>query len=661
MAKIFPDSNRMSVVFASHAEESVYLAAKQLGDDWRVYYSSTLSTKEPDGHIKDGEMDFIFFHPHWGVIVMEVKGGMIRLDGSTGQFHSLSRNGREFLIKNPFQQAIVFRNRFVRFLRGQDVSVPVSHVVCFPDVNVQDFPAHATIEPATLMGRSELQQLASSLEKVASSFHKSEFLRGHSSVDAADRLDQLLIGSTFKTKPHLGDYIRLQELKVHDHEMVHESLVLPLLNSRRLGVEGEAGSGKTMLAISLAEKFPDDQVLMLVSSPLLAGYLKTKVPSRIEVVTYQELASSFQVNLLVAPPESAITGDQWIQYEAPARLKQAIELSTRRYDVLLVDEAQDVQPMWWIALESLLRHKDVSRLFVFFDRGQGVFGGGDMGHLYKPEDILPVPAHYVQLNRNYRNTAEIAQFARPFKRGLQSAATSERIGYRPSILDYANGEEAWGHLEQLVHRLVHDHHILPNDIVILSARAPESRESILHGRQEINGLKLMRITTDSIAEGKFADPQSIPVATVAAFKGLEAKIVIAVNFSEHKMPVDNPIMSSLMYVAFTRAKHMLYVLIAKDDGKHVALMRAFDQILTTGQVVLDDDDQQSEFVAKVSYYDSARFGVAEIATQDGHGTSVIIMPQDVEMAGLSELRPKDEIRIRLRMEGGLATGIPIGK
>ena len=91
---------------------------------------------------------------------------------------------------------------------------------------------------------------------------------------------------------------------------------------------------------------------------LLNEYLKNEVGSDIEVKTYNELAEVFGVHLLNPPHDYEGEREDWTQYEAPERLKRAIEKSEKRFDAVLCDEAQDVQPFWWEAIESVLVPED---------------------------------------------------------------------------------------------------------------------------------------------------------------------------------------------------------------------------------------------------------------------------------------------------------------
>ena len=47
--------------------------------------------------------------------------------------------------------------------------------------------------------------------------------------------------------------------------------------------------------------------------------------------------------------------------------------TARRYDALIVDEAQDFHPDWWVPLQLLLEDPDEGSLYVFYDDNQRIF------------------------------------------------------------------------------------------------------------------------------------------------------------------------------------------------------------------------------------------------------------------------------------------------
>lgn len=652
MAQMFPDTRTSRVIFASRAEEAVYEACRDgLGDGWRVYYSRTLSTIERGAGLRDNEIDFVVYHPRFGIVVIEVKGGRIRHAANTGKFYSINRYGESFEIKDPFHQALVWKGRFLRVLRKRGIKVPVSYAVALPSVREDELVESAALVPALVIGRERLNDIGAALKRIVTDSQPEQYL---SFDDVSDQLHGLIWGRDFTTKLFLKDYLDSNELRVKDVEVVQETLVQPIAASERLAIEGEAGTGKTMLALLLARKFRNGgkRVLLLSSNRLLNEHLKREAGQDIDVATYTEFAESFGVPLLTPPSDYAGRRDDWTQYEAPERLGKAIAASERRYDVLLCDEAQDVQPFWWDPIESVLTEED-SRFFIFFDRSQGVFGSGGSERDFVPETVLPIPAPYFPLVYNYRTTREIASFARDFRTGqrvLQSHCG--RLGYVPELVVYDDRNDCRGKLARLFRKLFREEGVSPSEVTLLSARHPRAPQSVVHPRDTIARYPLRLLSSSSERDPSARDKDNrVDVSTIASFKGLETPVAILLNLSEYRLPIDNPIMASLIYVACTRAKHMLYIMVQKDDPKRQAFEEALKTIKSTGAMVLEGSDANFEFVGSVSYFNPERVGWLSVDDPSFQKSSIMFFPHDVRAAGLDDIRVGMQLRFRPQVEG----------
>ncbi len=650
MAKIFPNSDRVRVIFASQAEEQVYLQLKKLPADWTVYYSCTLSGFEADQGLTDNEMDFVLYHPKWGVVVLEVKGGRIAYNPDEGQYYSENRFGERFAIRDPFAQALNWKSRFLRYLKKKSIRVPITHMVCFPSVYERDFPERTDVEHGMLIGRERLANLAQSLESAISQAQPGKYLQF---PDVGDPIDKLLRGAHYASKLYIRDYIDQHENKVKDVEQVQIALITPIASAKRLGIEGEAGTGKTMLALTLAKHFRDlgKEVLLLSSNPLLNDYLKTQVGSRIKVQTYGEFASNYGIEILKRPHDFEGTREDWVQYVGPEKLKAAILNSPQRFDVLLCDEAQDVQPFWWESVDVALRDSD-SHFYIFFDRSQGVFGSGSAEASFIPEDVLPIPSPYFPLINNYRTTKEIASFAREFRTGRQILISyTGRMGYVPEIITYTDHEDARKKVEVLLHQLISEEGIKPEETTILSARRPFQEGSIFAGGiKQLGAYSLEELGTIA-KDQKLSTAKQIPVSTITSFKGLETSVAIVANLSEYNMPLTNPIMSSLLYVACTRAKHMLYILVQKDDQKRELLSRALDAVQRKGTMVVGETSFENLYVGTVSYYNPDRLGWITIEDESMRSNTLMFFPADLKAAGIDEVVVGSRMGFRLRVEG----------
>lgn len=650
MARVIPDANRTRVVFQSRAEEDFYRKCKKFSRHWQIYYSCNLAAIEKDKGMLDNEMDFVLYHPRYGIVVVEIKGGRIKHEA--GKFFSLNRFDELFPIKNPFQQALVWKSRFLLQLKQQRLRVPVCHAVCFPSVREDELPVSAAIEPEIVIGRKRYASLERELITIMQHSIPAKF---RTFRDVGASIDKLLLGATFTSRLYLRDYIDSHDLRLRDLDTIHETLVTPISSSRRLGIEGEAGTGKSLLAVLLARYFSNvgQQVLLLSSNPLQSLAIKAELDRTAQVNTYLELATAFGINMLVPPKNHRGSREEWMQRAAPEALEQKIRQQKKFYDVLICDEAQDVQPFWWKALRELLQGRE-SRFYLFFDRSQGVFGSGGRQEKFEPDTVLPISSPYFPLVHNYRTTREIATFARSFRTGdsiLQSHCG--RLGYEPQLYVYRQQQDFLQQLAKLVTYLVKNEMVDPSEIAILSGREPNAKQSLLNGVREIAGLPLhrFRLRQQQGKTGLAEQPQgSLLLATIQGFKGLESRIAILVNLSEYQLPIEHPIMSSLFYVACTRARHMLYVFTRDGDAKTNACKKAAGAIKSVGALVIDSKAALHEFVGTVTWYDPQRVGWLSVAGQNLSKSSIMFFPHDVKKAEL-KISIGQKLRFTPRNEG----------
>jgi len=118
MARIIPDLNEASLQeFQSRAEAKVYRKCKSLGPKYLVLFSVPWIHVTPYGTPRDGETDFIVFHPQKGILVIEVKGGGIRHDPLSNAWTSRDRHGKTHKIKNPFAQSKDSKHALIKYLK----------------------------------------------------------------------------------------------------------------------------------------------------------------------------------------------------------------------------------------------------------------------------------------------------------------------------------------------------------------------------------------------------------------------------------------------------------------------------------------------------------------------------------------------------------------
>ena len=85
MARMIPTT--IDDTTASRAERLMFGGLRdQLPDDYTVLHAVAWTRRTRGYPDSDGEVDFVVIHPTRGLLVLEVKGGRIRVDGETGKW-----------------------------------------------------------------------------------------------------------------------------------------------------------------------------------------------------------------------------------------------------------------------------------------------------------------------------------------------------------------------------------------------------------------------------------------------------------------------------------------------------------------------------------------------------------------------------------------------
>ena len=98
------------------AEIRVYDRLRDQLEGFTVFYHCPWYDENAAHGSRDGEADFVVAHPHWGFVVLEVKGGIVSRDENTRIWRSRNKQGRVFEIKNPVEQALVSKHVILRKL-----------------------------------------------------------------------------------------------------------------------------------------------------------------------------------------------------------------------------------------------------------------------------------------------------------------------------------------------------------------------------------------------------------------------------------------------------------------------------------------------------------------------------------------------------------------
>jgi hypothetical protein len=203
----------------------------------------------PRGRLREGEADFVVVDPLYGLLVLEVKGGVIEYDSHTHLYHRQLGGGRRKEITQPFEQAR--RNKHA--LKGMiHQKLPPSgghaftfgYAVVFPDCNPSGGPPPGA-DPTIVLGARHLGSIGQRVDEIFLSFHGTK-----SAGPLPEPVWQAIqrgLSPVFQLLPLL---YRIKEQEEALFRITEEQgrLLDFLGENDRVAIRGVAGSGKTKLA-----------------------------------------------------------------------------------------------------------------------------------------------------------------------------------------------------------------------------------------------------------------------------------------------------------------------------------------------------------------------------------------------------------------------------
>lgn len=532
----------------SAAERRLYEAfLEQLDDEFVVYHSVDWvvgGRRGPD----EGEADFVITHPVHGLLALEVKGGGIAFEPATKRWTQTGHSGTHRLDEDPFHQAQDAMHSLVRILEAQDGwdrwRPSYGFGVAFPDGRYRR-AAHPGAPAEVVIDADDLERLSERVPQVMRHWTRPGRRFG------AEGMEAVATALGFRVEIRLPLRLSFDEEDKKIVELTDDQawILAFVLHRNRAAVTGPAGSGKTLLAISIAKQLAaaEHRTLLTCFNRRLGDHLRdsTKDVPGIDAAHFHEvcvqMAAEANVDL---PAEDAGPGSAYFEHALPEALAEAAARLGPRYDAIVVDEAQDFREWWWPALLTLHVDPDAGRLFVFADDNQNLYGG----RLPVAEEDLvgPIPL-------NLRNTKRIGEFVSVFYRGSQKPVARGPEGRPVEILGYENDADLAHLLAVVLRNLVEEEQVPIQDIAVLTPSGDE--KSRLRARGRVDGFRL----SGSVEAG------AVLATSVHAFKGLERPVIILAELGDKHLED----LGQYLYVGGSRARNHLIVLAAEPVAREL--------------------------------------------------------------------------------------------
>lgn len=526
MARMLPPCFRAARDGRLAAEQRVFdVLAAQLDDDWCVVHGVPLVLPGQ----REAEADFLLAHPAHGLLVVEVKGGLLEV--RDGTWVQTSRSGRRRrLAKSPYEQASRARHLLVDYLERRRLpwrGWRIGHVVVLPGCVVPGDPWGPDRPREITLDATDLADAPRALVRAAG------FWAADGRVaPSREEIEQLLgaLGVNRSLRAPLSVQIR------NDTELLRltgrQAWVLDHLQELpRVHVEGCAGSGKTVMATWEAARRhrAGQRVGILCYNRLLGERIA-------ETEGMPPLAGAFLELCLDALHGGGMDRATVDWDRLPAEAAPALRERYGLLDALLVDEGQDLDAGSWEVVEGLLDPRGPRVLHVFTDAEQAI---------HRPTAVpRALGLSPLRLRDNHRTPGCIGELLA----GLSGREVRFHRAAEGRVRTVArDGRPLPARLADVVGALVHGDGARPEDLVILTPGAAE--RSALTDGLDLSGVRVARDRTPGSGE--------VLATSVHKFKGLESPVVIACELDRGP---DGTLGRRLRYVAYSRATTALVVL-----------------------------------------------------------------------------------------------------
>ena len=529
MAITLPDDPRL----ASATERRVWAAlGEQLADG-----DLLIAGQRVTDHLKDHEIDFLVAIEGAGIVCVEVKGGEVTHNGRDWLQHL--HTGRVKTIE-PVRQVRQARYALRDFIekdpRWTQGRVRWNHIVVLPNSDFsQDF-ALTDCPRWMVVDRDDFPNLVARIRDVAHS-QKPDL-----PLLTAAGIEQLRTALGGRGLPQRDVVARaLHNEDAADILTDQQAVILTatrLLN--RVEVRGGAGSGKTFMAVEQARRLANagQRVALICYSHGLASYLKriTAGWSRRQrpgyVGEFHDLGIDWGAETGPDESERNAATEQYFEHDLPARM---LELAAtlpdgRRFDSIVIDEAQDFADSWWDPILAALRDPDAGGIYLYSDEGQRVFDR---------TGTPPVPLVPLILDHNIRNTRQIATAFGPL------------VDHPMRFLGGEGPEVRFVACERDQAHEVGDDQV---DVLLDAGWRPEDVALLTTGSRH-QEQKNRQAEGNAAYWDSFWDVDQVFYGHVLGFKGLERRAVVLVVDDEKVVERS----SERLYVGLSRAREQLVV------------------------------------------------------------------------------------------------------
>lgn len=487
--------------------------------EWLLMPSLQLSDRGADR-----EIDLLVICPGRGVLVLEVKGGLVDVDGERWTSY-----GRK--IKNPVTQAMKAKHALLSYLTATEVGMSVfylDHAVALPDVMCPEEGLGPQAPRSIVIDKFDLDR---PVDAVARVLRKNDPV----SPERVEAFVNALCPKHSLVTDH-GQYFRAATAAMDQSTSDALAMARSMDANSRALVTGGAGTGKSWLVRDWAKRACSrgERTAVVCFNRPMADRLATQLQDSAAVVdTYHNLVVD-----LLAPFGFEIPTDPdpqwWETVPTDALQAHSAEVGTP-FDTIIVDEAQDLRAHWLDSLRGLLDPEGPQRLLAVMDPAQDIYSG---------EWTNLVEFFRATLEVNLRNSRSLGELCA--KLGGPTALQDNPSGPPPDFQRATGSKELRKQVTRCIDRLIENEGLSPSEIAVLTTHT-STRDALLGSVA----------SKAPLVRWEDRDSTAVLCETIHRTKGLEWTAVIVAA-------LDDPIDPQLLYIGASRPR-MHLTLVGRDS------------------------------------------------------------------------------------------------
>lgn len=511
MARILPTGLDLHDIEVPSERKVVKILLEQLDESWVIIPNIGVKIDNDDS-----EVDIAVASPDRGLVIIEVKGGVISIrEGVWFQY--------DVRVKRPPDvQVMKAKHALVRRLGGMGFQLPsIVDVVCLPDVrNTPDIGIGPELPLSRVLDGNVLDNPRDFFTALIRDHSPTKIERFEAFLQALKPTLELdgTVGRASPAAMQLLDRATADRLDV----------LRALGDQSRVLVTGGPGTGKTWLLLDWARRAAarnERAAVICFNRPIADRLAVLLADEPILVTTYHGLIMDHLIpdHGLEVPPGAR--SDFW-DYAPTELLNERMSSISERFDTFIIDEGQDLRPAWLDTIERLLDPDGPKRILMTADTRQTIYVDEEK---WRP----PTGAQELPLSVNLRSTRSVAAVIE--KLGGPRPLDKAPAGLKTVFRKIGGKKEAVKHVRRRITELVDDYGVPHSEILVLSTRT-----SIRDALWESSDDELTFVRWEERDEGIVA------CETVHRTKGLEATAVILVT-------LDDSLDEQLIYVGASRA------------------------------------------------------------------------------------------------------------